>query len=565
MTQNQKPTTIFALGGIEEIGKNMYIVEHDDEIWIIDCGNKFSDENELPGVNSVICPFDYLVDNQDKVQGLIITHAHEDHIGGVPYLLKTINVPVVYGSLLAHNIIKRKLKEHPDAKLNSFIDLQDDTTIKSKHFKIDFFRVCHSIPLCYGMCINTPNGNIVTCGDFRFDFSDKMEQTDIHKICEIAKRGVDVLLCETTNAQQTGFSGSEKLVLDEIRRQISKAPGRVFITTFASNLRRIQNVIEIALQLNKRVCIIGKTMDDNIRTSINTGLIHAFKQDFVEPADVKNTPDEDLVIILTGSQGEPLAALNMMASGKYPHIVLKYSDTMLFSSNPIPGNFAQVEELVNKLYKCGVKVVQNSSSCKLHASGHATQTELELMVKLVAPKYLIPIHGEYKMLSAMEQNVEFLGWDKDRYIQISNGQKVKLLNHELIVTDEFVDTKEIYVDGKKINEDNSKILGARRILGSDGVFNATIVIDRKAKKIVGLPVLITRGCFFANTSMGLIKKICHSIKENIEKEMQTSKQPITNLTIRKIAENTITFFVWKNKNKRPLVKATVFDESIDKE
>jgi len=564
MAQTKKPTTIFALGGIEEIGKNMYIVEHDDEIWIIDCGNKFSDENELPGVNSVICPFDYLIDNKEKVQGLIITHAHEDHIGGVPYLLKTINVPVVYGSLLAHNILKRKLKEHPDAKLNSFIDLQDDTVIKSKHFKIDFFRVCHSIPLCYGLCINTPNGNIVTCGDFRFDFSDKMEQTDIHKICEIAKRGVDVMLCETTNAQQTGFSGSEKLVLDEIRRQISKAPGRVFITTFASNLRRIQNVIEIAIQLNKRVCIIGKTMDDNIRTSINTGLIHTFKQDFVDPADVKNVADQDLVIILTGSQGEPLAALNMMANGKYPHIILKYSDTMLFSSNPIPGNFAQVEELVNKLYKCGVKVVQNSNSCKLHASGHATQTELELMVKLVAPKYLIPIHGEYKMLSAMEQNVEFLGWEKDRYIQISNGQKVLLIDHELKVTDDFVDTKEIYVDGKKINEDNSKILGARRILGSDGVFNATIVIDRKAKKIVGLPVLITRGCFFANTSMGLIKKICHSIKENIEKEMQTSKQPITNLTIRKIAENTITFFVWKNKNKRPLVKATVFDESIDK-
>ncbi len=562
--ENNKPTTVFALGGIEEIGKNMYIVEYDDELFIIDCGNKFSDENELPGVSSVICPFDYLVENQKKIKGLIITHAHEDHIGGVPYLLKTVNIPVVYGSLLVQNILKRKLKEHPDAKLNKFVEMKDETVIETKNFKIDFFRVCHSIPLCFGVCLHTPNGNVVTCGDFRFDFSEKMEQTDIHKICEVAKRGVDLLLCETTNAESQGFSGSEKLVLDEIRRQITKAPGRVLITTFASNLRRIQNIIEIAINLGRRICIIGKTMDDNIRTSIATGLLKTFKTDFVEPADIKDTPDEDLVIILTGSQGEPTAALNMMAGGKYPHIVLKPSDTLLFSSNPIPGNFAQVEELVNKLYKCGIRVIQNSSSTKLHASGHATQTELELMVKLVAPKYIVPIHGEYKMLSAMEENVTFLGIPKERYIQLTNGQKVKLINHELIVTDEFVDTKEVYVDGKKINEDNSKVLGARRILGTDGVFNATIVIDRKAKKIIGLPVLITRGCFYANTSISLIKKIGYSIKENIEREMQKSKQQITNQTIRKIAENTITFFVWKNKNKRPLVKATVFDESISK-
>lgn len=559
---DKKPTTVFALGGIEEIGKNMYIVEYDDELYIIDCGNKFSDENELPGVTSVICPFDYLVENQNKIKGLIITHAHEDHIGGVPFLLKTVKIPVIYGSLLVQNILKRKMKEHPDAKIEKFVELKDDLKIESKHFKIDFFRVCHSIPLCYGVCLQTPNGNVVTCGDFRFDFSNKMEQTDIHKICEVAKRGVDLLLCETTNAEAQGFSTSEKYVLDEIRRQISKAPGRVFITTFASNLRRIQNIIEIAINLNKRICIIGKTMDDNIRTSINTGLLKTFKTDFVEPCDIKNTPDKELVIILTGSQGEPTAALSMMTAGKYPHVILKPSDTILFSSNPIPGNFASVEELVNKLYKCGVKVIQNSPSCKLHASGHATQTELELMIKLVAPKYIVPIHGEYKMLSAMEQNVEFLGIEPERYVQLSNGQKVHLIDHELKVTDVFVDTKEVYVDGKKINEDNSKVLGARRILGTDGVFNATIVIDRKAKKIIGLPILITRGCFYANASMGLIKKICYSIKENIEKEMAQSHQPITNQTIRKIAENTITFFIWKNKNKRPLVKATVFDEKI---
>ena len=263
--------------------------------------NTYNYNNWLIGGHSMggLVSANYVSKHIDKIKGLIITHAHEDHIGGVPYLLKTVKIPVIYGSLLVQNILKRKLKEHPDAKIEKFVELRDDLKIETQHFKIDFFRVCHSIPLCFGVCLQTPNGNVVTCGDFRFDFSDKMEQTNIHKICDVARRGVDLLLCETTNAEAQGFSTSEKYVLDEIRRQISKAPGRVFITTFASNLRRIQNVIEIAINLNRRVCIIGKTMDDNIRTSINTGLLKTFKTDFVEPCDIKNTPDNELVIILT--------------------------------------------------------------------------------------------------------------------------------------------------------------------------------------------------------------------------------------------------------------------------
>ena len=562
MAENKKPTIFFALGGIEEIGKNMYIIEHDDEIIIIDCGNKFSDETKLPGVSSIICPFSYLLANKEKIKALIITHAHEDHIGGVPFLLKTIDIPVVIGSLLVQNILKRKLKEHPDAKLNKFIQMTDDMIFTTKHFHVDSFRVCHSIPLCYGLCINTPNGNIVTCGDFRFDFSQKMEQTNIHKISNIAQRGVDLLLCETTNAEAPGFSTSEALVLEEIKRQICKAPGRVLVTTFASNLRRIQNIIEIAINLNRKICIIGKTMDDNIRTSIASGLLKTFKTDFVEPSSIKETMDKELLIILTGSQGEPSAALNMMADGKYPHIILKPTDTLLFSSNPIPGNFQQVETLINKLFKCGIKVIQNSPTCKLHASGHATQTELELMIKLVAPKYIIPIHGEYKMLSAMEHNINFLGFAKERYIQVTNGQKVHLIDHEVKITNQFVDTSDVYVDGNRINENSSQLLAARKILGSDGIFNATIVIDHQTKKIVGLPVLITRGCFYVNTSISLIKKISYSIKESLEKVMKNNNQQIDDATIKKTVENTILFFVWKNKNKKPLVRVCIFDKKL---
>ena len=265
-TQNTIPTKIVALGGIEEIGKNMYVVEYSDELFIIDCGNKFCDENKLPGVSSIICSFDYLLTNKGKIKGLIITHAHEDHIGGIPYLLKAINIPNIYASPLSMLIIKHKLKEHNDIKQPKFIEITDDFFIKTRHFIIDFFRVCHSIPLCYGVCLQTPNGNIVTCGDFRFDFFNKMEQTNIHKICDISKRGIDLLLCETTNAESLGFSTSEYLITNEIKKRLMNAKGRVLITTFASNLRRIENIIEIAKGLKRRICIIGKSMETNIKS-----------------------------------------------------------------------------------------------------------------------------------------------------------------------------------------------------------------------------------------------------------------------------------------------------------
>lgn len=558
--KSSKPTYVFALGGIEEIGKNMYVFEHDNEIYIVDCGIKFADENELLGVNCVICPFDYLVENKDKIKGLIITHAHEDHIGGIPYLLKTLPIENIYASPLAAGIISKKLKEHSDLNKFTMVKFNDDTIIKSKHFEIEFFRVCHSIPMSYGLSLTTINGTIVSTGDFRFDFSAKVDQTDIHKICDISKKGVDLLLCETTNAEAPGFSTSEKYALDEIRRRIIRAPGRVFITTFASNLGRIENIIEIALNLKRKVCIIGKSMDANISTSIACGCLKTFKTDFIEPAQINNYSDQEVVVLLTGSQGEPTAALNMMANGKYPHIFLKPSDTILMSSNPIPGNFSQVERLINKLTKANISIIKNSATVKLHASGHATQTELHLMIKLINPKYIMPIHGEFKMLSAMESNVDFLGIKKEQYIQVVNGQKIKLEDHNVEATNIFIDTEEVYVDGKKINIDSSKLLSARKVLSQDGIFNVTIVVDRKGKKIIGLPSIITRGCFFANTSLSLISKISYALRDDIEAEMKKNVRPINNLIIRKIAENTVGYYIWKNKNKKPLVRVTVFDK-----
>lgn len=556
---NEISTNIFALGGIEEIGKNMYIIEHDDEIFIIDCGVKFADENTLLGVNAIICPFDYLVANATKVKGLIVTHAHEDHIGGIPYLLKTLSIPKIYGAKLTVGIITKKLREHKDLLPHTFQVFDDDYKIQTKHFKIEFFRVCHSIPDSFGIYFETPNGKIVSTGDFRFDFSTQGDESDILKIAEIGRRDIDVLLCESTNAETQGFSISEKYIVDELRRIINKTKGRILISTFASNLGRIEEIIEIGIKAGRKICLCGRSMETNVETSIKVGFLNIDKEHFIETRDVEKYKPEEVMILSTGSQGEEMAALSQIAIGKHPWIILHPSDTVIMSSNPIPGNFNAVEELVNKLSKAGVTIIQNSHKKRIHASGHATQTEQQLMFKLINPQFLVPIHGEFKMLRMLRVNAQLAGINENNFIQVVNGQKVKLINHVASASNEFVDAGEVYVDGNKINSDTTGLLKYRNILSQDGIFSVTMLIDRKSRRILDLPVIFTRGSFYAKNSAPLITKIAYSIKENVESAMQRMSHIINNNEIRKIAENTTEYFIWKNKKKHPLVRTTVFD------
>lgn len=553
------PTRIFALGGVEEIGKNMYIVEHDDELVIVDCGVKFADENELPGVSGIIPTFDYLIENQSKIKGLLVTHAHEDHIGGISHLLRAIKIPKIYAAKLTSEIIKKKLHEHKDLTLPNFEIIDDNKTIKTKNFVIDFFRVTHSIPDSFGICISTSNGNIVSTGDYRFDFSTQGDETDLAKIGEIAQRNVDVLLAESTNADTPGFSDSEIYILDEIKRIIKNSIGRVFVATFASNLGRIEEIIDIAIKLGRKIVIIGKSMETNVDTSIKVGFLNVTADAFVETRNISNYKDNEILVLSTGSQGEEMAALNMMAMGKHPWISLKPTDTIIMSSNPIPGNFESVEKLVNKLYRSGIKIIQNTPSCKLHASGHATRSEQQLMIKLINPQYLVPIHGEYKMLRSLKNNAIMAGMHPDNIIQTTNGQILELSNRKLTLTDSFVPSEEVYIDGGKSNHNTKGMLKVRRILNQDGIFSITITIDRINKKLIDLPIISTRGSFYAKNSTPLISKIAYSIKENIEKNMNQTNEPINSNSIRKIVENTTDYFIWKNKKKHPLIRTTIFD------
>lgn len=552
---NKEPTKIFALGGLEEIGKNMYGIEYKDDLIIIDCGIKFAD-NELLGIDGIIANFTYLHENAHKIKAVFITHGHEDHIGGIPYLLKEFNIPVIYAPKMASEFILRKLQEHKDAKPTKIEVYTDDTVVKTKYFKIDFYRVNHSIPDSFGICVQTPNGNIVESGDFRFDFQAKGEEFNLQKVAEIASRKVALFLSETTNAEIPGFSSSEENIYANINKIIKEAIGRVILTTFASNTTRINKVIEIALSLGRKICLLGKSMEANVAISRKVGYINMSDTDLVSSRDIKKYPDENIMILCTGSQGEELAALNMMSRGKHPWVSLKPTDTLIMSSNPIPGNYADVEYLINDLSKYGVNVFENSSNFKLHASGHATKQELQLMLKLLKPKYLLPIHGEFKMFRSVQKAAEEVGFDKENVVIVKNGDILHLVQGELFYTDQCFVADPVYIEGSKTSKSSAQVLKERQILSEDGIVTVILTINQELHEVNNIPIIVTRGCFFAKESGSFITKMSYAIRQAVNEELKKhknhAKKNNQNL-ISKICKNIVSYYVWRNKRRNPYI------------
>ena len=399
-TENNEPkavrTYVFALGGLNEVGKNMYCVEHGGNIIIIDAGVRFP-ENELPGIDYVIPDYAFLVRNRAKIKALIITHGHEDHIGGIPFLLQTVHIPIIYASKLSAGLIKNKLEEENLSHLANIKEVDADSILKIGQMKVAFFNTTHSIPDSLGLCIDTPNGRIIETGDFKVDLTPLGQDIEISKLARYGEEGVTLYMADSTNAEVEGQSKSERDVSKSLHEIFKDATGRIIIATFASNVHRIQQIIEAAVKYNRKILVFGRSMENAITTGRKLGYIKCpdnFIYD-IETAKISAYQNlNELLILCTGSQGEPMAALSRIANNTHKVIKIIPGDTVIFSSNPIPGNLAPVTRVINSLSKQGAEVIVNSALYSIHTSGHASREELKLMLNLVKHKYFMPVHGE---------------------------------------------------------------------------------------------------------------------------------------------------------------------------
>ncbi len=513
-------TLIYALGGLNEVGKNMYCFEHNEEIIIIDSGVMFPD-GELLGVDYVIPDFSHLVKNEQKIKALIITHGHEDHIGSIPFLLLSCpSIKTIYAPKFAKALITKKLSERK-IKGIKIVVIDDKSSISTKYFSIGFFNVIHSIPDSLGVLINTPNGRIVETGDFKFDLTPVGQNSDYQKMAYIGASGVDLLMSDSTNAEISGFSISEKVVSRSIYNLIKKAPSRLIISTFASNVYRLAQIVKAAVALDRKICVFGRSMLNVLEICRANNFFGVSDDNFIEAEELKNTPPEKTCIICTGSQGEPLAALSRIANAAHRHVAIIPNDTVIFSSSPIPGNAINVSGVVNLLIRQGANVIVNSPLTSLHTTGHASKEEQKLMMQLIKPKYFMPVHGEYKMLKLHIDSAVDVGIKRENCFMCSNGEALILRKHRVYKYANRIHADDIYVDGNDFSGLSTSVIKDRSVLADNGMVAVILSIDSRNSQILYKPTIITRGFIFIKENQSLIQEAEDLLEAKLRKIMKS--------------------------------------------
>lgn len=550
-------TLVYAIGGLGEVGKNMYCVEHDDEIIIIDCGVMFP-ESGLLGVDYVIPDYSYLQQNQEKIKALVITHGHEDHIGGLPFFLKQVRIKEIWAGPFAKALIEKKLDEHHMLRSVKIREIDsEETRIRTKYFTIGFVDTVHSIPDSYGVLVNTPNGRIFETGDFKFDLTPVGKNSDYQKMAYIGQIGVTLLMSDSTNSSVPGWSISEGKVAQAINEQMAKTPGRLIVSTFASNTYRLAQILEAAVACNRKVAVFGRSMENVLEIGRRLGYINIPDSSFITGNELNTLSPNQICIVCTGSQGEPMAALSRIANGTHRFIKILPGDTVLFSSNPIPGNGVSVGGVINQLTRVGANVITNSPLTSFHTTGHAPQEEQKLMLNLIKPKYFMPNHGEYKMLVQHVQTAITTGVPEENCFVCANGDVLVLRNEEVFEAKERIQTDAIYVDGNDASGLSTSVIKDRKILAENGLVAVIVTIDSRYNKILCRPNIVSRGFVYIKESQTLLKEAELIVYDALKKKMQ---QRTTFGELKNCIRSSLEPYLFKKTNRNPIVIPIILNQ-----
>jgi ribonuclease J len=549
----EKVLSVVPLGGVEEIGLNMTAIEYENDLIVVDAGLMFPEEDML-GVDFVIPDFSYIIENKDKLKGVIITHGHEDHTGALPFLLKEVNVPI-YGTPLTLGLVREKLKEH---------SLEDRVLIPTKPrdivnlgaFSIEFIRVTHSIVDGVGLGIDTPLGKIVHTGDFKLDPTPVDGQLmDFHKFSEYGEKGTLLMLSDSTNAEKGGFTYSEKEVRRVFEDIFSTAKGRIIIATFASNIHRIQQAIDVAVKFGRKVILCGKSIVSNAQIALDLGYLRIPRETWLRLDDLKELDDRDVVLITTGSQGEPMSVLSRIATDEHKHIKVKDGDTVILSAKMIPGNERSIGRIINHLFRRGATVIYEKVS-EVHVSGHASKEELKLMLNMVRPRYFMPVHGEYRHLVYHSSLAEKVGIPKENIFILENGEILEI-SVEGARKNGRIDSGRVFIDGKGVGDVEDMVLRDRRRLAHDGIVLVMIAVEKLTGKIVSGPDIISRGFIFEDASPELINDVSCLVSETL-KELDREIMSDSSLIKAKI-RSVLKKYLRNTMERSPMIVPIIFE------